>query len=222
MIKCVVFDWNGTLLADTKQAVDAFNKICKDFNKRPISIKKYRDTMDIPVIELYLKNGFTEKEIRTNGKKIQALFLKYYSPKEDKARLRKGVRHTLNWLLNKGIDIVLISNHNQDRVERQLSRLKIDTFFSHVFCNTNNIKVLNRRFKGDKMIEYVKRQGYKKNEVINVGDAPEEVHMARDAEVMSVAISEGFYSTKRIKLEKPDYIITHMEQLINIVNRTNK
>ena len=222
MIKCVVFDWNGTLLADTTQAVVAFNEICKKFNKPTIDVKRYRNTMDIPVRELYLQNGFTNQEVDKHGQEIQGLFIKHYSPLENKARLRKGVRHTLNWLLNEGIDIVLISNHLQDRVELQLVRLKIDNFFSHVYCNSKNTKVLKGRFKGNQMIEYLKRRGYKKDEVINVGDAPEEIHMAHDAEVMSVAITDGFYSLKRIKKEKPDYIITNMEQVINIVKRANR
>ena len=98
MIKSVIFDWNDTLLADTKQAVQAFNEICKEFGKSSISVNKYRDTMDIPVRELYLQNGFSDEEIDKHGQKIQAVFIKHYSPLEDKARLRKGVRHTLNWL----------------------------------------------------------------------------------------------------------------------------
>lgn len=219
MIRSVIFDWNGTLLADTRPAVFAFNKICEKYNKPQITLRKYREFMEIPVRNLYLQHGFTEEQMSRFGKDFQAMFIEQYEPLADKARLRKGARHTLNRLLNKGIDIVLISNHVQGLIEKQLTRLGIDQFFSHVYGNEQATKILTGRTKGDKMMTYIKRKGYSKAEVINVGDAPEEIHMARAAGVMSVAITDGFYTRKRLEAEKPDYLITNMMQLINIIER---
>ena len=221
MIRSVIFDWNGTLLADTMPAVTAFNKICKKYGKAPITLQRYRHVMDIPVRQVYLQNGFTEEELKNFGSDFQATFLEHYEPLADKARLRRGARHTLNWLVNHGFDVVLISNHVQELIEKQLARLNIDHFFSHVYGNHEATKILTSRTKGDKMIEYIKRKKLSKDEVINVGDAPEEIHMARAAGVMSVAITDGFYAAKRLRAEKPDYMITNMMQLVNIVQRIN-
>jgi len=222
MIKSVIFDWNGTLLADTQPVVIACNKICEKYAKQPLTVSRYREIMDVPVTSFYLAHGFTQDELNKCGHDFQATFLKYYEPLADKARLRKGVRHTLNWLLNRGIDIVLVSNHVQKLIEKQLVRLGIDHFFSHVYGNNKETIILTSRTKAGKMISYIERKQYRKDEVINVGDAPEEIHMAHEAGVMSVAITEGYYTTKRLQAEKPDYIITNMMQLINIILRINR
>ena len=222
MIKSVIFDWNGTLLADTNQSVETFNIICKQFGKTPITKSRFKNSVDIPVRNFYLENGFSAEELEKNGNEYQSIFHENYERLAKTARLRRGARHTLDWLLTAGVDMVLISNHTQSGVEEQVTRLGIDRFFSHIYANEKGNQVLIGRNKFHKMTSYLDRHTFKKNEVINVGDAPEEVHMAKEAGIISVAITDGFYATHRLRKEKPNYIITNFLKLIDIVKELNK
>ena len=48
MIKLVIFDWNGVLIADTRACLEADNYILKEFGGKPVSLKVYKDTIIIP------------------------------------------------------------------------------------------------------------------------------------------------------------------------------
>ena len=45
MKKLIVFDWNGVLLSDTVACLDADNYMLKQLGAKPISLKRFRETL---------------------------------------------------------------------------------------------------------------------------------------------------------------------------------
>ena len=70
MIKLVAFDWNGTLLADTKPVVDADNVVLKKLGLKPITVSQFRNAFTIPLIEYYANLGIDEKMYLKNKEKL--------------------------------------------------------------------------------------------------------------------------------------------------------
>jgi phosphoglycolate phosphatase len=66
----------------------------------------------------------------------------------------------------------------------------------------------------------MRKQGCKKDEVIIIGDSPEEIEVGKAAGIKTVAITGGYYSTARLKASKPDFLISNLKELIGIVKKS--
>lgn len=64
MIKLVIFDWNGVLIADTLDSLDADNHVLKAFGGNPVSLKVFRDTITIPSIDFYVQHGASREYLQ--------------------------------------------------------------------------------------------------------------------------------------------------------------
>ncbi|MEX0596714.1 MAG: HAD hydrolase-like protein, partial [Candidatus Paceibacterota bacterium] len=59
------------------------------------------------------------------------------------------------------------------------------------------------------------------SEVLIVGDTIEEVQIARHLGALVCSITHGNCSTNRLKEAKPDYLISDLGQIVNIVRKIN-
>jgi len=138
-----------------------------------------------------------------------------YEERAKHCRTRAGARELLNWLQENKIDALLLSNHTTEGIENQLKRLGIEKFFCKVLANEDKRTALKDKSK--KLEEYLKKNHYKKKNMILVGDAPEEVKIARQLGATSVALTGGYYSTKRLKEARPDCLIGGLREVKGVV-----
>lgn len=220
MVKLVVFDWNGTLLADTHACMDTDNYILKVFGGRQINLKTYRDTIIIPSIEFYVQHGCKREQLLTETKKWGEEFHSHYEPRAAKVRTRQNARKLMDWLLKNKIELIILSNHTILGIESQLKRLRIEKYFSKVLANEAQDISNKSRNKKEKLEEWLHSYKLKKNEVMIVGDAPEEVEMGKSIGIKTVAITGGYYATHRLVASKPDYLINNLSQVIDIVAKS--
>ena len=62
--KLVVFDWNGTSLADTAASLASWRFCAKKFGGRPVDLKTYRETIIIPSYRFYSCHGCRGANLR--------------------------------------------------------------------------------------------------------------------------------------------------------------
>lgn len=148
MIKLVVFDWNGVLIADTQACVDGNNYILKMFGGRPGNIKKFRDTYIIPLVEHYVLNGCDRENILSKPEKIGRLFHEFYEKRVSRCRSRKGAKQTLEHLKKKSIKSIILSNHMKTKIISQLKRLGLSEHISEILSNTVLHDPLNQNSTG--------------------------------------------------------------------------
>jgi len=221
MIKLVVFDWNGVLIADAAATVAVDKEIFATFGHKPITMKTYREIFTMPVKDFFLAAGFTKEEMARNAVKIQELFHSLYEPRIAKIRTRTGARELLEYIRAKGIEAIILSNHTTEGIHSQLERLGIKKYFSRVIANDKHV-TMERKNKGDKLVELVKASPYKKGEMIIIGDSPEETEAGKRTGIATVAITGGYYSTRRLRDAKPDHLINKLTDIISIIKRYNK
>src|SRR3989338_9238847 len=123
MIKLVVFDWNGTLIADARACMDADNSVLKMYAGRTVSLQEYRETVVIPAVEFYVKNGVDRARIIREAKEVSENFHSFYESRAAKVRTRNGARKLLAWLFKNKIETIILSNHSVKGIESQLQRL---------------------------------------------------------------------------------------------------
>lgn len=218
MIKLVVFDWNGVLIADAQATVDTDNHLLKSFGRKPIDMRTYRNTFTMPVKNFFLNLGFSEEEMREGAKRIQETFHAHYEPRIAGVRTRAGAKELLEWLSKRGIECIVLSNHTLHSIEAHAGRLGIRRYFSQIIANDMHA-TMHGKNKAEKLVNLVKKSRYKKEEVLVIGDSPEEAEAGRLAGIRSVGITGGYYSTRRLKEANPDYLINNLSAMIDIIKK---
>ena len=219
MKKLVVFDWNGTLLSDTRACMDADNHILKVFGGRPVDLKTYRDTIIIPAINFYVAHGCNREELTNNSQRLGEVFHAFYEPRAAKCRSRKGARELLEWLSSNNIRAIILSNHTTKGIDFQIKRLGVKKHISEVVANSGLDSSMKGRNKKEKLEHYLSQHDVNPFDVLIVGDSMEEVEIGRSLGLTTVAISEGYYSVARIKKSNPDFLIHNLMQLTDILKK---
>ena len=216
MIKLVVFDWNGVLIADTQAVVDIDNQLLKRYGRKPITVRQYREIFTMPVIDFFYALGFGKEEMRKESIIIQNLFHSLYEPRIAKLRTRAGARELLEFLAEHNIESIILSNHTKEGIQSQLQRLRLESYFSSFI--TNDIHTtMQRKNKAEKLVDLVKKSRYTREQILIIGDSPEETEAGRLAGVKTVGITGGYYSEKRLAAAKPEYLIHKLTDMISIV-----
>lgn len=223
MIKLVAFDWNGTLIADGQLVADCCNVELKDGYKvnKTIDLKIYREVFDIPVNQFFIDLGLDPKLVEEKTTEAADVFHKAYEKGIKKCRTRKNVRSTLHWLQENDIQSVIVSNHAKEKIEEQLKRLKIHNLINHV-CGNDHIYVsYTIKGKEKRLIDYLDKHNIKPQEVLLIGDAVEDVVIGNDMGTQTAALTNGHCTTARLKAEKPDYLISNLSEIKNIILKLN-
>jgi phosphoglycolate phosphatase len=218
MIKQVFFDWNGTILNDATANLKAENYSLSLFNIKPITIKKFRDTFEIPITKYYAKVGISEKVFFENHAKIQETYHSFYEKQIEHCKAREGTEILLKWLYSKGIKSVILSNHTEEGIEKHLKRLKLEKYIETLLAN-NSIMHTGLKDKAQRAESYIEKNNVSPKQILVVGDAPEEAKIARQIGAKSALVSGGWYSETRLKEAKPDYIIERLDELIGVINK---
>lgn len=217
MIKLVAFDWNGTLLADTKPIYEADNEVIKALGIKAPTFKEFLDLFDIPVKDYYVKLGAKEIDLLKNSVKLENIFHKSYERKVLKVRTRAYTKELLTFLKSKKIPAIIFSNHVQNEITKEIKRRKLLEYFTKILANSQINIAFKKRSKKDKLQEYLKSNNIKPTETLIVGDTVEEIQIAREIGSKVVSITHGNCSTKRLKAAKPDYLITNLLEIENIL-----
>src|SRR3990167_7930591 len=219
MIKLVAFDWNGTLIADTQTVVDCTNIQLKAFRNKKIDIKIYRQTFEIPVNKFFENIGIDPKAIGNAYRKAGDIFHFEYEKRVKRCRTRSGAKKILGWFKEAGTKSVIVSNHAANRISEQTDRLKISRYFDAILGNDTTHDSYTMKGKEKRLLEYITKNRIKPSEVLIVGDTPEEIIIAKDMGTHVAAITYGHSTITRLKATKPDYLISDLGQIINIVRK---
>lgn len=218
MIKLVVWDWNGTILADTQLCVDAGNHVIETFGGKGQSREEYKRQFNFPVIDFYARCG-ADKERMLAGNFSQ-IFHDYYKQKVSSCRTRRGARVVLNWLQHQSIDLLILSNHLQPDIFDQLQRLGLQSYFKEVLAHQDTGSTAAGNNKVGRIKEYLTHTNYSSSEIAVVGDSPEDIGIGKEIGAKTIGITDGYFSLDRLNEAKPDYLITQLNQVIGIVKKS--
>lgn len=218
MIKLVVFDWNGVLIADAGICAKSVSNVLESLGRKPIDIKRFREVFSIPASNIYRSQGFTEDEIQANANIIQERFHRDYEPRALKVRTRHGARELLDFLYERKIECIILSGHSADGIQSQLKRLHLEKYFSHVFAN-DIYGAMRGRNKLEKLEKFLSQRSFSEDEVLIIGDSTEEPEVGKRLGIHTVAITGGYVSTRRLKKTNPEFLISNLNQLIGTIEK---
>lgn len=212
----IVFDWNGTILADTLASWHASNACLAFYGAGPISLARYRATASFPILHFYAKNGVSVD--RVLALKGNTFFQKEYERLAARARTRAGVRGLLTWLHTQGLPCIILSNYVTRRIAEQVERLGLAPYFQHIDAHEGDGgQIVEYTSKMERLCAYMQKRRYTPGHSIIIGDSTEEPAVARALGLTSIAITGGSFSDAQIAHAKPNYTIGHMSQAQDLI-----
>jgi len=207
-IRGVLFDWDGTLLnsyeADTAAYLAMFRK------------------MGIPwgVEELerhYSPNWYhvyrAAKLPKSKWDDADRAWREQYA--SHKPKLLAGARRVLKQLRTRH-ELGLVTSGDRKRVTRQLREFRLTEVFAARVCGGDTIR---RKPHPEPLQLALRRMELEARNCLYVGDAPEDLEMARRAGVRAIAVLGPFPTEKRLRAAKPDLLLESIAELPDALER---
>ena len=205
MIKLIVFDFDGTLADTKKMLLNIIQDNVEHFNYK-IDDNFIKHFGDKPL-------GATLKQLKVSEKVLPYLidkigfdfldYIKHVRPAKNIHQLKK---------INK--NKVILSNSIAEFITVVLKRMHVN-FFKEVIGSDN----FNPKYKS--FLKILKKYKVKPKEVVYIGDRAIDTVLARKIKCYSVIVCNkaSWAYPHEIIASKPDYIISDLGKLKNIINR---
>lgn len=204
----ILWDWNGTLLNDIHQSVDAMNELLEKRNHPPLSIAKYKDIFCFPVIKYYEELNFNFQEEKWEN--VAAEFMNTYHEKEPTLTLHSDTISALNYFQNKGYKQYILSAMMTDSILTMLETFNITHYFDGVY-GLDNHYANSKIYIGHKLLETEKLSA---RNCLLIGDTMHDAEVAEALKCNCTLISHGHQSHSR--LENTNYpTFQNLKTLIN-------
>jgi phosphoglycolate phosphatase len=217
--KNIVFDWNSTLLDDIHALHECTNKLLESEGHKPMTIDFFRAHYTIPFDQLYRNMGFDETQIEKLMSLENSAFHDHYEPMANEAGLREGAMDILSYASKQGVQNVILSNHLTGPIRTQLRRLDIEYLFAEVLAYASRALQFKDMTKGERLRRFMAERAARPGHTMIVGDSVEEIQIAREQGLISVAITGGCVSEERLLAEKPDHLIHSLHELKPIMEQ---
>lgn len=212
--KLIVFDWNGTLLSDTRAAWMAGNQCLKLYDAKPLSLPEYRAYFTFPIIHFYHKCGISTDQVLAKQEAANLVFQQAYDKYVQHARTRRGARKLLQWLDGQDVTCIILSNAQTGNIKAHLERLALGHHFADI-CghDCDGTTVLHKTTKHERLETYMRDHRHKAQDTIIIGDSTEEPALGKAMGLTSIGITDGCISHSRLRAAQPDYIIHSLREV---------
>jgi len=208
MTKAVLFDFDLTL-ADT---LDMWQKVLKHLNSKGINtdgIHKKENWGNTHETFARMMSDMNDNKFAPS--EISKLCLDYI--KNDYGHLEIRAKPFLNKMKKKGLKIGIITGNNQvimDIFVKKNPDIEFDTVLTADDLGPGETKA-------DQLKQLMREWCLKTDEIMYVGDHPKDITAAKEAGVVSVAITSQLHSSDELQDYEPDYLIHRLEDIKDII-----
>jgi HAD superfamily hydrolase (TIGR01509 family) len=204
----VLFDWDGTLIDSYRADASAYLAMFKQMGI----------AWGIEELERHYSPNWYQvyraaKLPRRLWKQADRVWRAHYA--EHRPRLIAGARVVLETIRTKHL-LGLVTSGDRDRVARQLRDFRLTGLFSARVCSGDT----RRKKPHPEPLRLALRQMELEAACcVYVGDAPQDVEMARRAGVRAIGVLGPFPTEKRLRAARPEFLIGSLEELPDLLNR---
>ncbi len=218
--KLAVFDWNGTILADSHVTWRAAARCVTLAGGRDMDRALYSRTITFPLRDMYLANGCDETRLRETLEEQRALFMEEYERHTRTCRTRPGLRALLKWLDETGVRRMILSNHVEHNIRFHLDRLDLDRHFHHISAHApEHGNLMYNTSKRERLKTYLEAHGFAPENVVLFGDSVEEPQIAHALGATCISVAGGDFSTPRLRAANPHHLVNRISDAIPILER---
>ncbi len=167
----ILWDWNGTLVADVPHVVEMNNLVLEQFGYRHTSEEEYRAKFRHPVHDYYYDLGVTAEDFP----KIAKVWNKAYVDGFDRVPLSKGAAEAVRRFRESGHKQVIISASQVDQLRAQVEHFpELRGMFGEVLGLSNQLAVS----KVHLAVDYLERTGERAEDCVFLGDTTHDAETA--------------------------------------------
>lgn len=207
--KVIIFDFDGTI-ADTVDAlVTIANRLAVEFGYIQITPEELALLRSFSSREIIKYSGISLFKIPFLLKKVKGELK--YKIKEFKPIL--GIHEALIELQNEGYRLGIITSNSQENVTAFLKNNELEYLFDFIYSGVTI-------FGKTTIINNVLRQKQLKTQaVIYVGDETRDIEASKKANIKVIAVTWGFNSPQALAKQKPDFLINHPSELLEVIKK---
>lgn len=207
-IKCIIWDWNGTLLDDMQLCVQTMNEVLEKRNLPLLSLDSYKNVFSFPVKDYYRKIGF---DFAQEPFEIPAIeFINLYNMQVSGCALHQDSLKILNYFHSIGVRQFILSAMQQDILESCLKHYQIDHFFEHS-SGLDNHYAVSKTENGHRLISNFNLNA---NESLLIGDTIHDFEVATELGCSCILIANG-HQSKEVLQSTEATILNNLGQLLD-------
>ncbi len=201
IVDAVLFDWDGVLLNSMSKVAKVTEEVCRILGKEGITQEFVIENYIQPWWRFYEKIGIpasTEAE----QQKIKDVFFKVFDSQDAEDELYPDVGDTLKQLIEKGIQIGIISAGNMDSIKNILKSKGLMQYFDE-----KNL-VGSSHEKTTAIIRFCEDNNISPDKVLMVGDLPSDLEDGRRAGVKIAGMARSEQAVNKLSAYNPDFIMS--------------
>jgi HAD superfamily hydrolase (TIGR01509 family) len=207
-IEGVLFDWDGTLINSYRADASAYLAMFKEMD---ISwgIEELEKNYSPNWYEVYRAAGLPRRRWADADRAWRSHYAKH------RPKLIAGARRVLA-SLGGAHPLGLVTSGDRDRVTRQLREFRLTTLFAARVCSGDTLR---KKPHPDPLRLAMRQMHLDPSACVYVGDAPQDVEMARRAGVRAIGVLGPFPTERRLRAARPEFLIGSIEELPDVLKR---
>ena len=202
----VLFDWDGTLIdsyhADASAYLAMFREMGISWGLVDLE-KHYSPNW----YHVYRAAGLPRKRWDDADRAWRSHYAKH------RPKLLAGARRVLA-RLGTAHYLGLVTSGDRDRVTRQLREFRLTKLFRARVCSGDT---LHKKPHPAPLRLALRQMGLDPSACVYVGDAAQDVEMARRAGVCAIGVLGPFPTEKRLRAARPEFLISSIEELPDVL-----
>ncbi|MBX3022864.1 MAG: HAD hydrolase-like protein [Bdellovibrionales bacterium] len=189
----IIWDWNGTLLADIDHAVKTVNRILEEEKLPLTTVESYKSIFGFPVIEYYKKLGLPTEPNYFLG--LCDRFNQYFHEELHKLELHPGARNILASIKAAGKTQSLLSASEHHRLLECVRTFKVESFFDHVY----GIFDKTAASKVERGLELIRTTNTPKHKTVLIGDTDHDLEVGQAMGIEVILVEHGHQNPNRLR-----------------------
>jgi HAD superfamily hydrolase (TIGR01509 family) len=215
-LKGIVIDMDGTITKFNLDYMAARRRTLDELERRGLRSPEMNEQVSLWVVLDTLRNKLSPEEFR----KLRATFYGFFEEMEVKAAhdvsVYPGAICTLRELRSKSLKLGLVTNNSRSGTDLTLKRLNIQSLFDAIVTRDDCEEM---KPAPAPILKVLAELGVSQEAAILVGDGALDILAARAAGIRSVAVTTGPFPIERILKAQPDYLLSSVNDLPELVKK---
>jgi HAD superfamily hydrolase (TIGR01509 family) len=207
-VEGVLFDWDGTLIDSYHADASAYLAMFKEMGI-VWGVEELEENYSPNWYHVYRAAGLQRSRWDDADRAWRAHYAKH------RPKLIAGVRRILARLAN-AHHLGLVTSGDRDRVTRELRKFQLTTVFDARVCSGDTLR---KKPHPDPLRLALRKMGLDPIACVYVGDAPQDIEMARRAGVRAIGVLGPFPTEKRLRAARPDFLLESLDELPDVLKR---
>lgn len=189
----LIWDWNGTLLDDTRLCAAIINEMLRERGHKPWHLDAHRRAFDFPVLRFYERLGFDLEQ--ESFETLSEVFIGRYQQRVGDCPLHKGAIDLLRLVSGTGCSQSILSASRQDHLDRLIALHGLEGYFVAV----NGIDTILAPGKTERGRQWIRELDCDPAEVVMVGDTVHDAEVAMAMGCDCLLLASGAHPADKLE-----------------------